>query len=92
MNKLKYMFAAAIVGLSLTACDDDDNSYDILDGIGMVNRSVSLADGATVRAATIDRITLDYNNIVGINPDIAITLNGQPVKAEVNPEDRKSVV
>lgn len=92
MNKLKYMFAAAIVGLSLTACDDDDNSYDILDGIGMVNRSVSLADGATVRAATIDRITLDYNNIVGINPDIAITLNGQPVKAEVNPENHMELV
>ena len=69
MNKLKYYFIAALVGMSLSACNDDDNSYNMLDGLGMVNRSVSIADGVTVRANTLDRITLDYNNLVGINPD-----------------------
>lgn len=92
MNKFKYMLAAAIVGLSLTACEDDDKPYGVLDGIGMVNRSVSLADGSTVRAAMIDKITLDYNNLVGLNPDVAVTLNGQTVQPTVNPENRTQVI
>ena len=92
MNKFKYMLAAAIVGLSLTACEDHDKPYGVLDGIGMVNRSVSLADGSTVRAAMIDKITLDYNNLVGINPDVAVTLNGQTVQPTVNPENRTQVI
>ena len=91
MNKFKYMLAAAIVGFSLTACDDDD-TYGPLDGVGMVNRSVSLEDGASVLAATINQITLDYNNLVGLNPSFPITLNGQAVSAVVNPANGMQVV
>lgn len=92
MNKLKYYFIAALVGMSLSACNDDDNSYNMLDGLGMVNRSVSIADGVTVRANTLDRITLDYNNLVGINPDKPVTLNGQTLAPVVNPENRMQVI
>ncbi len=94
MNKFKYMLLAAVVGLSFTACDDDDNDngMGMLDGIGMVNRSVSLADGSTVRAAMLDQITLDYNNLVGINPDIKVTLNGEAVSPVVNTDNRMQVI
>ncbi len=91
MNKFNYILAAAIVGFSLTACDDDD-TYGPLDGIGMVNRSISLSEGATVLATTVNQITLDYNNLVGIDPAHPITLNGQAVTAAVNPDNGMQVI
>lgn len=92
MNKIKYYFLAAVVSLSLSACNDDDNSYNMLDGIGMVNRSVSITDGVTVHAGQLDKITLDYNNLVGIDAEKAVTLNGQAVTPVVNPENRMQVI
>ena len=92
MNKFKYYLLAAVVGLSFSACDDDDNTYNMLDGLGMVNRSVSIADGVTVRAGQLDKITLDYNNLVGIDAEKAVTLNGQPVTPVVNPENHMQVI
>lgn len=94
MNKFKYMLLAAIVGMSFTACDDDDNDngMGMLDGIGMVNRSISLPEGSTVRASKLDQITLDYNNLVGINPDVKVTLNGEPVSPVVNPDNHMQVI
>ncbi len=91
MNKLKYLFMAAVLGLSFTACDDDD-SYGVLDGIGMVTRSVSLEDGATVRANTLNQVTVNYNNLIAICPDLQITLNGSPVAAKVNPENGMQLI
>ncbi|MDE6175163.1 MAG: glycoside hydrolase family 26 protein, partial [Duncaniella sp.] len=92
MNKIKYYFLAAVVSLSLSACNDDDNSYNMLDGIGMVNRSVSVTDGVTVHAGQLDKITLDYNNLVGIDAEKAVTLNGQALTPVVNPENRMQVI
>lgn len=92
MNKIKYYFLAAVVSLSLSACNDDDNSYNMLDGIGMVNRSVSITDGVTVHAGQLDKITLDYNNLVGIDAEKAVTLNGQALTPVVNPENRMQVI
>lgn len=92
MNKIKYYFLAAVVSLSLSACNDDDNSYNMLDGIGMVNRSVSITDGVTVHAGQLDKITLDYNNLVGIDAEKAVTLNGQALTPVVNPENHMQVI
>lgn len=91
MNKFKYILAAALVGFSLSACDDDD-TYGPLDDLPMLNRSVSIEDGTSVLAATVSQITLDYNNLVGIDPALPITLNGQAVSAAVNPSDGKQVI
>ncbi len=93
MNKYKYILAAAIVGLSLTACDDDDDKiYGMLDGIGMVTRTVSLAEGSSVRAEALPAVTVSYNNLVGINPDYPITLNGQPARAIINPLNGMEII
>lgn len=92
MNKYKYMLAAAIVGLSLTACDDDDKTYGMLDGIGMVTRTVSLEEGTSARAEALNAVTVSYNNLVGINPDYPITLNGQPARAIINPLNGMEII
>lgn len=91
MNKFKYMLAAAIVGVSLTACDDDDD-YGVLDGIGMVNRSVSIQDGALLRPSSTSQVTLTYNNLVGIDPSVPVTLNGQTVTPVVNPDNGMELI
>ena len=55
MNKLKYLFMATVLGFAFTACDDDN--YGVLDGIGMITRSVSLAVSYT-------HLTLPTNSLV----------------------------
>lgn len=92
MNKFKYLFMAAALGFTFTACDDDDNNYGALDNLEMVVRSQSIADGATVRPNKIDVITVNYNNVIALNPDAAITLNGQSVKASVNTANHMQLI
>lgn len=92
MNKLKYLFMATVLGFAFTACDDDDDNYGVLDGIGMITRSVSLEDGATVRANTLDRVTVKYNNLIAVNPAVEITLNSTPVAATVNPDNGMELI
>lgn len=83
MKSLKYILAASVVAMTLTGCDDDD-SYGKLDGLEMVNRTVSIADGATVRATSLNEIILTYNNIAAVNPSLSATLNGEAVTATAN--------
>ncbi len=93
MNKFKYMVLAAAVGMTFTACEvENDNGMGMLDGIGMVNRSISLVDGSTVRAAMVDNVTIAYNNLVGINADVAVTLNGKSVTPIVDPANHTQVI
>lgn len=92
MNKFRYMFAAALAGFAMTACDDDD-TYGPMDDLPMVTRSVSLADGASVRAESLAGITVDYNNLVGLDKDKTITINGVPVvNAVVNPSNGMQLI
>lgn len=91
MNKFNYMLAAALVGFAMTACDDDD-TYGMMDELPMVTRSLSVAEGASVRAMNLSDITVNYNNLVGLNPDCAITLNGTPVSARINPENGMQII
>lgn len=86
MKSLKYIFAAGLMALCLTACDDDD-TYGVLDGLGVVNRSQSIAEGETVRPKSISAITLSYNNLVAINQGLSATLNGKPVEATASGMD-----
>lgn len=92
MNKIKYLFMAASLATFMMACDDDDNTYDSIEGTGMINRSISVSEGQSVQVSQIKNITLDYNNLIGINSDIAITLNGNPVSASVNPNNRMQLI
>ena len=91
MKTFKYLFGAALIGLSLTACSDDNDDYGMLDGIGVVTRSISLEEGTSVRAEKLTRITVDYNNIIAVNAQAPVTLNGTPVTVSVNPDDRKQL-
>ncbi len=92
MNKFKYLFMAAALGFTFTACDDDDDNYGALDNLDMIVRSQSIADGATVRPYKAEVLSINYNNVVGINPDIAITLNGEPVNVSVNSDNHMQIV
>ena len=54
----------------------------VLDGVDMINRSQSIAEGATVRPSSTVALTLSYNNLVAI-ADRSITVNGQAVTYSV---------
>lgn len=90
MKSFKYIIPALLLGFAMTACDDDD-TYGVLDGIDMVNRTQSIAEGATVRAGATHSITLAYNNVVelGTTP---ITLNGKTTTATVNPDNGMELI
>lgn len=65
------------------SCSDDD-SYGKLDGIDMVNRAISIADGETLRAKKVSEVVLSYNNLVAVNDGVSATLNGNPVVAKAD--------
>lgn len=90
MKTIKYIVPALMLGLAMTACHDDDN-YGVLDGVDMINRSQSIAEGATVRPSSTVALTLSYNNLVAI-ADRSITVNGQAVTASVNPDNGMELV
>ena len=92
MKKLSYLLLLAGVGLALTSCEEKKEYFemDTLDGIGMVIRSVSVEDGATIKP--VDAIYVDYNNLVGINDAKSATVNGNSVKAYVNPDDGRQLI
>lgn len=92
MKSYKYLGIALLMGLSLSACSNDDDDYGMLNGIGVVTRSLSVADGASVRAESLTAITVDYNNVIVVNPAVAITLNSVPVSASVNTSDHKQLL
>lgn len=92
MKKISYLLLLAGVGIALTSCEEkkDFVDMDTLDGIGMVLRSVSVEDGATIKP--VDAIYVDYNNLVGINVNSPATVNGDPVEAFVNPDNAMQLV
>ena len=90
MKKIKYIVPALLLGFAMTACHDDDN-YGVLDGVDMVNRTQSIAEGATVRPTSTLSLTLSYNNLVAI-ANQSITVNGQAVNASVNPENGMELI
>lgn len=87
MKKILNIMLLAAVGFGLTACEEKQDIYDMdmMDGIGMTVRSTSIQEGASVRPT--DFMTIDFNNVIGINADKNITLNGENVGVEVNPEN-----
>lgn len=80
------------VGLGLTACSEKQDIYDMdmLDGIGMTVRSTSIEEGSSIKP--IDYMTVDFNNLVGLDPTKVATLNGEPVGASVNPDNHMQLV
>ena len=78
MKYFKYILPVLAIGALTTACDDDDDNYGVLDGLGVVYRSQTIAEGAHVPANTTKGITLSYNNLIEIAPGAAITINGTP--------------
>lgn len=49
----------------MVACDDDD-TYEMLDGLDMIVRTQTISEGESVRAAFTPTMTIAYNNLVGI--------------------------
>lgn len=92
MKKLLYSVLLAAAGLGLAACEEVKDVYDMdmLDGINMVVRATSIADGTSTRP--LDSITVDYNNLVGIDRSKSITLNGVAMDAKVNPENHMQLI
>lgn len=92
MKKLSYLMLLAAVGFGLTACDEKQDIFemDMMDGIGMVVRSTSITEGASIRP--VDNMTIDFNNVIGIKEGQAITLNGDKVDAQVNPDNHMQLL
>lgn len=92
MKKTSYIVLLAAMGLSLTACEEKQDVFemDTLEGIGMVVRAVSVSDGQTLRP--VDYISVDYNNLIGINENLAATLNGDVLQVYVNPENSLQLI
>ena len=76
----------------MTACDDDDDVYGVLDGLEMINRTQSVVDNSTIRSNSTNQIVLQYNNLVGIDASKSITVNGQSVAARVNPDNGMELI
>lgn len=91
MKRFKYILPAALLGISMVACDDDD-TYEMLDGMDMIVRTQTISEGESVRAAFTSTMTIAYNNLVGIAEGVPVTLNGQLVKLAVNPENGMELV
>lgn len=92
MKKLSYLFLLAAVNIVFTACEEKKEYFEMgtLDGIDMVIRSISIEDGVTTRP--IDVISVDYNNLVGLNENKPATVNGASVQAYVNPENGMQLI
>lgn len=92
MKKLIYSALLLATGFGLVACQEEKDvvEMDMLDGINMVVRSTSIADGTTTKP--LDVITVDYNNLVGIDASKSATLNGKPLTAAVNDENGMQLV
>ena len=92
MKKTSYLLFFAAAGFVLSACEEKKEYFEMgtLDGIGMVVRSVSIEDGVTTRP--IDAVTVDYNNLIGLNESKPATVNGATVNAYVNPENHMQLV
>lgn len=90
MKRFKYILPAVLLGVSMVACDDDD-TYEMLDGLGMVNRTQSIEEGASVRPKAVTSLVLTYNNVAAIGTT-PITLNGQVLTATVNPDNGMEVI
>ena len=92
MKKLSYLLLLAGVGIALTSCKEEKDYFemDTLEGIGMVLRSISVDDGSTIKP--VEAIYVDYNNLVGINPNSPAMVNGSIVEAFVNPDNGMQLV
>lgn len=92
MKKFSYYILVAAVAFGLTACDEKQKDVvdDVTDGVQMTMRSSSIEEGATVQP--VDSVTINFNNLVGIDSSKTATLNGQSVKAYVNPADGTQLV
>ena len=92
MKKTSYLLFIAAAGFVLSACEEKKEYFELgtLDGIGMVVRSVSIEDGITTRP--IDVVTVDYNNLIGLNENKPATVNGNAVNAYVNPANHMQLV
>lgn len=87
MKKLINLMLLAAVGFGFTACEEKQDIFDMdmMDGIGMTVRSTSIEEGSSIRP--VDFMTVDFNNVIGINGGYTITLNGETVSYEINPEN-----
>lgn len=91
MKRYRYLVPAVLLGFSMVACDDDD-TYEMLDGMDMIVRTQTIAEGESVRAAFTPNMTIAYNNLVGIAEGVHVTLNGEPVSLAVNPENGMELI
>jgi uncharacterized lipoprotein YajG len=63
--------------LFLASCSDDDNAGGTSTRTSQILlRTNSLSEGAEYDAHTLKEVKLSFNNMVTINPNVDITLNG----------------
>lgn len=95
MNKIISFFLTFATILSFVACGSDDDSETPSGGSGsgsgalsetITQRSCSLAEGAEINADEVSVITLEYNATVTTSSTVAITLNGNKVSTQKNPQ------
>ena len=68
--------------LFLASCSDDDNAGGTSTRTSQILlRSNSLSEGAEYDAHTLKEVKLSFNNMVTINPNVDITLNGTKLTA-----------
>lgn len=82
MKLLNYIIgASALLGLGLTACDDDD-IVEVNTPLEM--QSASLQQGALISPSDVTELAFTFNHPVRVADPAGITLNGQPVQANAN--------
>ena len=68
--------------LFLASCSDDDNAGGTSTRTSQILlRTNSLSEGAEYDAHTLKEVKLSFNNMVTINPNVDITLNGTKLTA-----------
>ena len=79
--------------LFFAACSDDDNAGSPSTAYKTIKlRTCSLTDGAEYNIHKMEDVTLSFNNMVAINPNAEITLNGVRCAATISPVTTMDVI
>ena len=85
--KMKFFSTISTVmlmasALFLTACSDDDNAGGTSTATSHIKlRTINVEEGVEYDAHTLKVLNLSFNNMVTINPNVDITLNGTKLTA-----------
>lgn len=91
MIRHSYFMLLAAASLMLAACGDKHETDEPnTPATEIVIRSVSIEDGATI--SPVEVLTVDYNNMLGVDDSRKATVNGNTVLPYVNPDNRMQLI